>query len=272
MFVCGIISEQGLTYETCWKDRFVVRGHDVHVAPSTIRRQGPFRPYLLFSLLTERWTEINDPVMPKEVSRCCGMLHVRTLAFIIAIFEIMFLIYQSIVATFFVFSTTSSHHLSAIVYSLAVIIACVAVALLLLGILFHIPVLLIPHLLMQVLFTLTLIGMALCAAYALFVGTSIQVRFTISGDRREQFVEDVVSTSKIKLSVVSNFLTGVLVSFIIGYLVSALAIIWCFNVMMDCYRWLGLHSTKKSRTDEQKEVPIVRTNAKTVAIIHTTDF
>ncbi|KAJ1362943.1 hypothetical protein KIN20_022672 [Parelaphostrongylus tenuis] len=39
---------------------------------------------------------MTDSVTPRESSRCCGMLHVRTLAFTIAVFEIAFLLYQPI--------------------------------------------------------------------------------------------------------------------------------------------------------------------------------
>lgn len=217
--------------------------------------------------------QMTDSVKPRNNSRCCGALHVRTVAFIIAVFEIALLIYQSVMASYFVFSKASSHHvLSASVYALAVIVACVAVALLLLGILCHIPVLLVPHLLMQVLVMLTLLGMTSCAVYALFAGTSVQIRITISGNQGEQSVESLLDTTPIKLSLVSGFLIGLLVLHIIGYFISALINMWCFNVVMDCYRWLNFHLEEKSRGHCRKDISIPGADAKSVAVIHATDF
>ncbi|KAJ1362944.1 hypothetical protein KIN20_022673 [Parelaphostrongylus tenuis] len=176
-------------------------------------------------------------------------------------------------ATFFVFSKASSNHvLLASVYAVAVIVACVAVALLLLGILCHIPVLLVPHLLMQVLIMLTLLGMAACATYALFVGTSVQIRITVSGDQSGQLTQDLLDSPPIKLSLVSGFLIGLLVLHIIGYFISALVNIWCFNIVMDCYRWLNFQLEEKSRGNGRKAIAIPRSDAKPVPVIHATDL
>ncbi|VDM68963.1 unnamed protein product [Strongylus vulgaris] len=127
-----------------------------------------------------------DSVKRRNSSRCCGFIHVRTLALLIAVLEIAFLIYQGIVALSHVVTSSSSHHtLLATVYTLAVLVAWVAVGLLLLGILCQIPALLVPHMLMQVLFVLTLLGMASFAVYAIFAGTSLQVRVAVVGTEQE---------------------------------------------------------------------------------------
>ncbi|KHJ98121.1 hypothetical protein OESDEN_01892 [Oesophagostomum dentatum] len=129
-------------------------------------------------------------VKRKDNSRCCGVFHVRTLALLIAVLEIAFLVYQGLVAVSFVFSSSPSHHaLSATVYTLAVLVAWVAVALLLLGIICQIPALLVPHMLMQVLFVLTLLGMASFAVYAVFAGTSLQVKIAVVGAEQEQILQ-----------------------------------------------------------------------------------
>ncbi|RCN32498.1 hypothetical protein ANCCAN_21695 [Ancylostoma caninum] len=142
-----------------------------------------------------------DSVKRRDSSRCCGLLHVRTLALIIVVFEIVFLIYQGVVAVSYIFSASSSHHaLSAGVYTLAVVVAWVAVGLLLLGILCQIPALLVPHMLMQVLFVLTLLGMASFAVYAVFAGTSLQVRMAVVGAEHEHLLQVCLSTTSISTS------------------------------------------------------------------------
>ncbi|KAL6731302.1 hypothetical protein Aduo_002180 [Ancylostoma duodenale] len=214
-----------------------------------------------------------DSVKRRDSSRCCGLLHVRTLALIIVVFEIAFLIYQGVVAVSYIFSASSSHHaLSAGVYTLAVVVAWVAVGLLLLGILCQIPALLVPHMLMQVLFVLTLLGMASFAVYAVFAGTSLQVRMAVVGAEHEHLLQDSLGTPPLKMSLVSGFLTGLLVLFIVGYFVAALISIWCFNVVLDCYRWLGFQLEEKSRALNRNDIPISGLDAKPVTVIHATDF
>ncbi|KAK5979639.1 hypothetical protein GCK32_020200, partial [Trichostrongylus colubriformis] len=126
--------------------------------------------------------QMADSMKKSDTLRCCRMLHVRTLAIVIALLEITFLIYQGVVAISHVFSSSTSHQaLLATVYTLAVLVACVAVSLLFVGIFCHVPLLLIPHMLMQVLFVFTLLAMASFTVYTLLVGTSVQLRIAIAG-------------------------------------------------------------------------------------------
>ncbi|VDM64364.1 unnamed protein product [Angiostrongylus costaricensis] len=114
--------------------------------------------------------------------------------------------------------------------------------------------------------------MASCAAYALFAGTSVQIRIIIFGGQGEQLAEDVLDTTPIKISLVSGFLIGLLVLHIIGYFISALINIWCFNIVMDCYRWMSFHLEEKNRANGRKDVPVSRSDSKPATIIHATDF
>uniref|UniRef100_A0A0K0CW64 Ammonium_transp domain-containing protein n=1 Tax=Angiostrongylus cantonensis TaxID=6313 RepID=A0A0K0CW64_ANGCA len=115
--------------------------------------------------------------------------------------------------------------------------------------------------------------MASCAAYALFAGTSVQIRIIISGGQGgEQLAQDPLDTSPIKISLVSGFLTGLLVLHIIGYFISTLINIWCFNIVMDCYRWMSFHLEEKNRANGRKDVPVSRSDSKPMTGIHATDF
>ncbi|CAJ0594396.1 unnamed protein product [Cylicocyclus nassatus] len=230
---------------------------------------------LLFRV--SRQLQMTESVSRRNSSRCCGLIHVRTLALLIAVLESAFLIYQGIAAVSHIVSTPSSphhHHLLATVYALAVLIAWVAVGLLLLGVLCQIPALLVPHMLMQVLLVLTLLGMASFAVYALFVGTSLQVRITVVGEENGVGEPtDSRDASAMKASFVSGFLTGLLGLFIAVYFLAALVNIWCFNVVLDCYRWLGFQLEEKHRALSRKDIiPITGLDTKPVTVIHSTDF
>lgn len=216
-----------------------------------------------------------DAMKKTDTLRCCRMLHVRTLAIVIALCETVFLVYQGLVAISYVFSAATSHHaLSAVVYSLAVLVACVAIALLFIGIFCHIPVLLVPHMLMQVLFVLTLLGMASFAVYAVVAGTSLQLRIAVVGIEDELSTQRLSEVSPLKLSMVSGFLTGLLVLVVVSYFCAALINIWCFNVVMDCYRWLGFRLEEKSRALGHNDIPISRLDGKPspLAVVNGTDF
>ncbi|ETN84904.1 hypothetical protein NECAME_06628 [Necator americanus] len=174
-----------------------------------------------------------ESVKKRNTSRCCGVVHVRTFALIIVLLEIAFLIYQSMLATSYVFSASSSNHgLLATVYSLAVLVAWVAVTLLLLGILCQIPTLLVPHMLMQVLFVIAQLSMALFAVYAVVAGTALQVRIAVVGAEHTSLLQDSMDTSSFKVSFVSGFLTGLLVLIIVGYFIGALFSVSEFLVTM----------------------------------------
>ncbi|KAK6034563.1 hypothetical protein COOONC_27932 [Cooperia oncophora] len=125
----------------------------------------------------------------------------------------------------------------------------------------------------QVLFVLTLLGMASFTVYTLFAGTSIQLRIAVAGQDDELSQQTLLNTSPFKLSQVSGFLTGLLVLIVVGYFTAALINIWCFNVVMDCYRWLGFRLEEKSRALGRNDIPISRLDDKApVAVIHATDF
>ncbi|WKX90031.1 hypothetical protein Q1695_009122 [Nippostrongylus brasiliensis] len=214
-----------------------------------------------------------DTMKKGHTLRCCRLLHVRTLAIIIAVLELLFLVYQGLIAVSHItLLPFSQHALAVTVYTLAVLVACVAIALLLLGIFCHIPVLLIPHMLMQVLFVLTLLGMASFAAYAVFAGTSLQLRIAVVGAADGISVESLKSGTPIKLSLVSGFLTGLLVLVVVGYFCAAFINLWCFNVVMDCYRWLGLRLEEKSRALRNSDIPITRLDGKPGVVVQATDF
>ncbi|VDL75280.1 unnamed protein product [Nippostrongylus brasiliensis] len=174
-----------------------------------------------------------DTMKKGHTLRCCRLLHVRTLAIIIAVLELLFLVYQGLIAVSHItLLPFSQHALAVTVYTLAVLVACVAIALLLLGIFCHIPVLLIPHMLMQ----------------------------------------SLKSGTPIKLSLVSGFLTGLLVLVVVGYFCAAFINLWCFNVVMDCYRWLGLRLEEKSRALRNSDIPITRLDGKPGVVVQATDF
>ncbi|PIO76817.1 hypothetical protein TELCIR_01115 [Teladorsagia circumcincta] len=83
----------------------------------------------------------------------------------------------------------------------------------------------------------------------------------------------LLNTSPLKMSQVSGFFTGLLVLVVIGYFTAALVNIWCFNVIMDCYRWLGFRLEEKSRALGRNDIPISRLDDKPpVAVVHATDF
>ncbi|XGW22606.1 hypothetical protein V3C99_005096 [Haemonchus contortus] len=218
--------------------------------------------------------QMSDPIKKSETLRCCRLFHVRTLAIVIALLEVTFLLYQSVAAISHMLSPPSSHQgLSIMVFTLAVLVACVAVSLLFVGIFCHVPVLLIPHMLMQVLFVLTLLGMASFTVYTLCAGTSVQLRIAVVGMDDDVTQQSLLNSSSFNLSIVSGFLTGLLILMVVAYFAAALINIWCFNVVMDCYRWLGFRLEEKSRALGRNDIPISRLDGKPpVAVIHATDF
>ncbi|KAK5968356.1 hypothetical protein GCK32_012586, partial [Trichostrongylus colubriformis] len=85
--------------------------------------------------------------------------------------------------------------------------------------------------------------------------------------------QTMLDTTTLKLSQVSGFLTGLLVLVALGYFTTALINIWCFNVVLDCYRWLGYRLEEKSRALGRNDIPISRLDDKPpVAVAHATDF
>ena len=80
----------------------------------------------------------------------CNLLHVRTGAFVVAVVELIYVIYQIITTAWF-FDSNNEHYLLAVFLILVCfILAFIAVVLLIVGIKRENPYLVVPHLLMQV--------------------------------------------------------------------------------------------------------------------------
>uniref|UniRef100_A0A1I7XR21 MARVEL domain-containing protein n=1 Tax=Heterorhabditis bacteriophora TaxID=37862 RepID=A0A1I7XR21_HETBA len=140
--------------------------------------------------------------MKERAARCCGIFH-------------------AVMAFTYIFSSSPHNALSATVYAMAVMMAWVAIILLLIGIFCQIPILLVPHMLMQVLFVLTLLAMSSFALYALLVGTSLQLRMTLV-DMQVETTPTVFVAPSFKTTLISGFLTGLLILIAIGYFIIAM--------------------------------------------------
>ncbi|CAI4229890.1 unnamed protein product [Auanema sp. JU1783] len=216
--------------------------------------------------------QMTEDTSNRKSRRFCGLSHVRTIAVLIAIVEFVFLLSQGLIAISYLSSPGSIHIVAASIQSLAVASAFVSVVLMVVGIFCNVPALLVPHMLMQVLLVLTLFGMTSLALYTLLVGTSLQLRIAIMGISTQVASNLFTSIVPLKIVLTSKFLTGLIVVIAIGYIMGALINIWCFHVVMDCYRWLVFQMEEKSRVIRRETALPLGPTTKPVSVVHATDF
>ncbi|CAJ0917815.1 unnamed protein product, partial [Mesorhabditis belari] len=202
---------------------------------------------------------------PGGFERFCGYAHVRTLSIWIALLEVIYLIYQGfIVSTDILTPSSNVSSISSSLHAFAVILALTAVFLHVLGILRRTPTLLIPHMLMQVLAILALFALAAFSLYALLVGTSVKINLTIEGDLTTEGLQAPsnfprLPLPRVPIAKVSALLIAILITVTIFYATTAMATIWCFHVVLDCYRWLILRIAEKAQVNGNRPptIPVI---------------
>ncbi|CAI5440455.1 unnamed protein product [Caenorhabditis angaria] len=173
-----------------------------------------------------------------EEKRC--FLHVRYLSIGIALTELAILSYQLLTG-----SWSSSENVILIIFSsLLLFLVCI---LLFLAIFYQIGVLLVPHIVMQTMIVLSMLGMAGFALYALFSGASLQILLVVTNP--EKAAESLISlpSPMISTSIISSFLCGTLLLFFLMYLVGAIVNVWCLRIVIDCYKFLAQQKLKRHR-------------------------
>ncbi|CAB3410614.1 unnamed protein product [Caenorhabditis bovis] len=187
----------------------------------------------------------NASIEEDEIKDKRFRIHVRFISVFIAIAELSILMYQ--VANGSWFNSDNS-----LIMIFAAVLLLVVIVLLFLAIFYRIGALLVPHIVMQTLLVLSLLGMAAFSLYALFSGASLHVQLVITNP-------DAAAESMVKLpsplistNVISSFLCGTLLLFFIMYLVMVLINVWCLRVVVDCYKFLTEHRIKRrSSTSEE---------------------
>ncbi|CAD5206717.1 unnamed protein product [Bursaphelenchus okinawaensis] len=192
--------------------------------------------------------------------RCClGLMHVKTGACLIAIFEIVIILYHVTVAICKYDKVDEDYSFAFTLAIFSLSLAVIAIILLLIGIKRHSPFFLIPHLLMQ--FTV-IASWAFLVGYVTLLlvgGTSVRLDVVVYEDSKkgEMGLQKLHKYPPLKSTVDSKSLNLFLVTLLI---VMALAIFfqtWCFRVVLRCFTVLRKYSVEKStRSNSLVAIPM----------------
>jgi hypothetical protein len=183
-----------------------------------------------------------EPALNLDSSRCCcGVVKIRTAAYLIALFEILFVLYHLFLAFWNYGKVGDEYVFSFVLGIFCMFLALVAIVLMLVGIRKSSAYFLVPHLLMQF---ATIVSWTLLAGYLIVLmvgGTSIKINGVIyedsekgrtglaSVDRRDPIVAQLVVPS-----------LNIIFVLILGLTVLCIAIqIWFFTLIRRCFSLLS---------------------------------
>uniref|UniRef100_A0A1I7RY10 MARVEL domain-containing protein n=1 Tax=Bursaphelenchus xylophilus TaxID=6326 RepID=A0A1I7RY10_BURXY len=214
----------------------------------------------MYSMGVEPDKAASDDQSNIPLERCCfSLMHVKTAACLIAIFEVVVILYHVTVA-FFKFDKVGDDYSFAFTLSIfSLSLATLAIILLLIGIKRWSAFFLIPHLLMQ--FTV-IASWTFLVGYVMFLligGTSVRFDLVIYEDSKkgEQGLQKLSKYNTFKSTTDYRSLNLFLVSLLAVMTLAILAQSWCFRVVLRCFSVLRKYSLEKSsRSDSLVAIPI----------------
>jgi hypothetical protein len=178
---------------------------------------------------------------------CCRLFHVRTAAVLIALFELVCIIYQSFSVSWSYAKTGDEHAFSFSITLFSFALAFIAVVLLIVGVKKGSPYFLVPHLLMQFAIIVSTALLSVYLALLLIGGTSIKVDAILYEDspRGELGLAQSTRYEALRATTLLNGLNAVLISLLITSLFFFAFQVWFFVVVNKCYGYLQRISLEK---------------------------
>lgn len=186
-----------------------------------------------------------DEERKPSFTSCCGCVHVRSLTIGIIFFELLYILYQGTVGVMQWVDGRIPEGLAWPSWTVALALGLVSIVLLCVGLHRRNAHFLIPHLVVQLLFTFTMLVLSVFCVYSLVAGTSLSFRLAVMADDDE--VREQITRRRgppaTALKGSTDFVVAIVSIMAIGYFLAALFNLYCFYVVFRCYRWLMWEST-----------------------------
>ncbi|KAH7668123.1 Protein C05E11.3 a [Aphelenchoides avenae] len=178
---------------------------------------------------------------------CCRLLHVKTAALLIALLELLGILYQTFSASWSYAKTGDQHAFAFSLTLFSFALAFVAVVLLIVGIKKRSPYFLIPHILMQFAIIVSSTLLSLYITLLLIGGTSVKVDaiFYEDSPRGEFGLAQSFRHEPIRATAVVGAMNTLLLTLLLMSLVVIAFQVWFFVVVRRCYQHLQRLSLEK---------------------------